>query len=95
MSKVLVISIDTIPIGDYLAAGTGIRSWEIAKGLREYGHDVTIAVPKKYQAFDTDVHSGVKIKSWDYDDIIYMCDDVDAVFIPQGEAFFSNFFVII
>ena len=92
MSKVLVISIDTIPIGDYLAAGTGIRSWEIAKGLREYGHDVTIAVPKKYQAFDTDVHSGVKIKSWDYDDIISMCDDVDAVFIPQGEAFFSNFF---
>jgi glycosyltransferase involved in cell wall biosynthesis len=92
MSKVLVISADTIPTQNHLAAGTGIRSWEIARGLTKYGHDITIAVPKKCYDSDLDEYLGVKIKTWDYDNLISLCDNIDAVFLPQGDSFLSNFF---
>jgi len=93
MSKVLVISLDTIPIKDHLAAGTGIRSWEIAAGLKRYNNDVTIAVPRKCYDSDISENAGVKIKTWDYDNIISSCEGMDAVLIPQSDASLSDFFV--
>src|SRR4030067_1015775 len=93
MSKVLVISPDTIPIQNQLAAGPGIRSWEIANALKTYGHDVTIAVPKECFNSDIDEYLGVKIRIWDFENLIHLCDYVDSVFIPQGKIDLSEFFV--
>lgn len=92
MSKVLVISVDTIPITNNLAAGTGIRSWEIALGLSKYGHEITIAVPEDCHDPSIKEHSGVKIETWNYDNLMSLCEGKNAVFLPQGLAFLSNFF---
>ncbi|VVB88189.1 Glycosyl transferase family 2 [uncultured archaeon] len=93
MSKVLIISPDTIPIGKHLAAGPGIRSWEIARALKQYGHEITIAVPKDCYDAEINEASGVKIRTWDFNNLLKLCDDVDAVFLPQGKLDLSDFFV--
>ncbi|MDW7776897.1 MAG: glycosyltransferase [Methanosarcinales archaeon] len=92
MSKVLIISPDTIPIENHLAAGPGIRSWEIAKALHNYGHEITIAVPNDIYHSELTEFSGVKIKTWDFDTLIKLCNDKDAVIIPQGKIDLSDFF---
>lgn len=84
MSKVLVISPDTIPIGDELAAGPGIRAWEIAKGLRRYGHSVTLAMPK--DLFKSDKADDLKIIPWEVVVLKSICKEFDCVVVPQGRG---------
>jgi len=93
MSKILVISTDTIPLQNHLAAGPGIRSWEISRGLRKYGHNVTIAVPTKCMDIEINEFSGIKIEKWDYNNLISLCDEMDAIFMLQGDIVLSKFFV--
>jgi len=97
MSKVLVISPDTIPIGKNLAAGPGIRSFEIARALHRKGHDITIAVPKVYYNNEqNDEFNIVDWNIWDKVNLGEICNEQDCVIAPPpglGLADFSSLYI--
>jgi glycosyltransferase involved in cell wall biosynthesis len=85
MSKVLVISPDTIPVGKNLAAGPGIRSFEIARALHRKGHEITIAVPKiYYNNEEIEEFNIIDWNIWDKINLGEICNDQDCVIVPQG-----------
>lgn len=78
-----MISPDTIPLRDELAAGPGIRAWEIARGLERCGHAVTLAMPKdlfKNQKAD------IKIIPWELSSLKTISKGFDCVVVPQGRG---------
>jgi glycosyltransferase involved in cell wall biosynthesis len=77
MSKVLVISPDTIPVGKNLAAGPGIRSFEIARALHRKGHEITIAVPKiYYNNEEVEEFNIIDWNIWDKMNLGEICNDL-------------------
>ncbi len=44
--RVLVISPDTLPLPGLSTSGAGLRAWGLAQGLRSWGHEVTMAMPR-------------------------------------------------
>lgn len=87
MNRVVVFSPDAVPAGDVLAAGPGVRYFEIANGLKRAGFSVTLAVPA-----DT-ISSGQKISSvtaWTVKNIGEIIADADAVILPQVHAALST-----
>ena len=62
--EVLVISVDAIPGESHLAAGPGIRYYQIARSLAlDYGFGVTLAVP---QACYEPLNLPFAVVSWDW-----------------------------
>ena len=63
--KILIISNGPIPIPEYTKIeGGGMRCWGIAKGLKSYGNDITVAVRDNYPIKNTKTHQGIQIINW-------------------------------
>lgn len=89
MSKVLVISPDAVPGPGSLAAGPGIRYWNIARCLSEdYGHEVTLAVPRA-DLNETNENSFALV-GWDLDDIARQAKAHDCVVTPHVHSGLST-----
>lgn len=89
MSKVLVISPEAVPVAGRLAAGPGIRYWQIAKSLaKDYKHNVTLAVPQKdFKATDK---GPIPMVPWDLKNICDLADDHDCVVMPHVHSGLST-----
>lgn len=82
MSKVLVISPDAVPGAGVLAAGPGIRYWQIAGSLaNDYGHDVTLAVPAA--EFVEDKDAPCRTVGWDLNSLCELASAHDCVVMPH------------
>lgn len=89
MSKVLVISPDAVPAPGVLAAGPGIRYWQIARSLAlDYGHDVTLAVPTP--DFVNDKDAPCRTEAWDLDNVFELAATHDCVVMPQVHSGLST-----
>jgi len=79
--EVLVISVDAIPGGSHLAAGPGIRYYQIARSLAlDYGFEVTLAVP---QACYEPLYLPFAVVSWDLGEIAQMANQFKVVILPH------------
>jgi glycosyltransferase involved in cell wall biosynthesis len=89
LSKVLVICPDAVPGPGSLAAGPGIRYWNIARSLAaDYGHKVTLAVP-----MDDLIKSGdpsVKIVGWSLENVVDLAGRHDCVIMPHVHSGLST-----
>jgi glycosyltransferase involved in cell wall biosynthesis len=75
VSRILLLAPDEPPAPNVLAAGPGIRSFELARVLRDAGCDVTLAAPAP---------NGAVV--WDPDTVDRLAAGHDAVVVPQGHA---------
>ena len=89
MSEVLVISPDAVPGSGSLAAGPGIRYWNIARSLaRDYGHSVTLAVPEAdLQEKSNDFAAVV---GWTVENIAETVAGHDSVILPHVHSGLST-----
>ncbi|MDP1809419.1 MAG: glycosyltransferase family 4 protein [Actinomycetota bacterium] len=89
MSKVLVISPDAVPGSGVLAAGPGIRYWQMARSLaNDYGHDVTLAVPAA--DFVEDNEAPCRTVAWELDNIAGLAGGYDCVVMPHVHSGLST-----
>lgn len=89
MSKAIIFSPDAIPAAGQLAAGPGIRYFEMSAGLVRAGIDVTLAVPaQSYQAATADF----KIVPWKTAGISELLADHDLAILPQVHGELSRTF---
>lgn len=87
MKRVIVFSPDTVPLGGALAAGPGIRYFEIASGLKRAGFSVTLAVPADCY---TATQSDLELVPWELTAITELIDGQDAVILPQVNSSLSS-----
>lgn len=79
--NVLVISVDAIPGGSHLAAGPGIRYYQIARSLAlDYNFQVTLAVP---QACYEPLKLPFAVVSWDLSQIKQLANQFSVVILPH------------
>lgn len=87
MSHVLVISPESMPIGENLSGGPGIRYWEMAHSLARLGHKVTVAVPADEY---TGIYTGeIELISWTIENLPEICLPEDAVILPYVNEYLS------
>ena len=91
MSRVIIFSPDTVPVGRKLAAGPGIRSYEMAAALSKTYHEVTLASPE--EDFTYDELSPVKLVSWNAKNVGQHCRGKDVVILPQGRMDLARSYV--
>lgn len=81
MAKVLVFSPDAVPLPGVMAAGPGIRYFEISKSLAADGHEVRLAVPAEvYTAADVE---GLSLVPWVADHLEDLLSETDVVVLPH------------
>lgn len=91
MSKIFVISPDAVPGPGSLAAGPGIRYWNIARSLAvDYGHDVTLAVPA--QDLVESIESRLDVVGWNLDSVVGLSAGHDCVVMPHVDSGLSTIF---
>ena len=88
MSNILLFSVDALPSNNELAAGPGIRYWELAKSLSEKGHDITLAAPK--ESFSDQRVGEFSITPWDLDNIVELSKQKDCVILPHVHCHLSK-----
>lgn len=81
MASVLVFSPDAVPLPGVLAAGPGIRYFEISKSLAAEGHEVCLAVPAEVHT-DGDIE-GLSLAPWVADQLDVLLRDADVVVLPH------------
>jgi len=87
LNKAIIFSPDAIPAAGRLAAGPGIRYFEMAAGLVRAGVDVTLAVPaESYQAATTDFAT----VPWDIAGIPKLLPGHDLAILPQVHGALSR-----
>lgn len=78
-----------MPGAGVLAAGPGIRYWQIARSLsNDYGHDVTLAVP--VADFVADENAPCTTVAWELDDIANLASVHDCVVMPHVHSGLST-----
>ncbi len=80
LNKIAVFSPDAVPVKGALAAGPGIRYFEIARAMDRAGLDVTLFVPS--ESFERS-SSDIKIEPWSLNGLGEAIRDKDAVILPQ------------
>lgn len=91
MSKVLVVSPDVVPAPGVMAAGPGIRYWQISRSLsRDYGHNVTLAAPRAdFRGVEPGPDRAV---AWDLGNIVELAGTHDCVIMPHVHSGLSTFY---
>lgn len=87
MKKVIIFSPDAVPVGDVLAAGPGIRYFEMASGLHRAGFSVTLAVPR--DCFTT-ARAEFELVPWEIKDIFVLLSGRDLAVLPQVNSSLSS-----
>ena len=59
MARVLVTTLDVVPVDGRAASGAGLRAWGLGEGLRTVGHDVVYAMPVEFSEGRTDRRQNV------------------------------------
>jgi glycosyltransferase involved in cell wall biosynthesis len=89
LSKVLVISPDTVPAPGVLAAGPGIRYWQISRSLAaDYGHRVTLAVPQ--EDFAGQAEGIDRTAGWELANVAELAAAHDCVVMPHVHSGLST-----
>ncbi len=87
MKKIAVFSPDSVPVKGALAAGPGIRYFEIANALKRAGFDVTLFVPS--ETFEESA-AGLEIRPWSLPELGEAIKDKDLVVLPQVHGGLSS-----
>jgi len=92
MSDVLIFSPASVPVKGKLVAGPGIRSWEIAKGLLKYGHNVALAVPDKVLDKTEKLETEIPLTTWKKNNLNSISKGYECVILPQGHPLLSKYY---
>ncbi len=80
---------DAVPGPGALAAGPGVRYWNIARSLAtDHGHRVTLAVPREEMGALVD--GSVSLVGWDLDNVSDLAEEHDCVILPHVHSGLST-----
>ena len=94
MKSCLIFSISTIPFNkNTFVDGAGMRSWFLAKGLKENGINVTIVIPEGLERPKKEIN-GIKIQNWELNSSFKeFMNSFDSLLIQYTRPDVTNFVV--